>query len=151
MTRLKSTLMAAALAGGLAIAGTAAAEHMGGWHHGEAMEILHGLNLTDAQQKQVDQIVSAAHQQARPAWEQLRALHKQMAAKLLTAGTTEADLLPIVQQEEGLRNKLDAEHVSVAVQIRNVLTPAQLSEAAAKHAKLEALHAAEDKVMGGDH
>lgn len=151
----KTSLLAAALAGALATAVPAAAQPAGGgwqgggWHGGGGgMHILRGLGLSDAQKAQVQQLVQASRAQTKPIAQQLRALHGQLATAVLTAGTTAADLQPLVQQETQLRYQLETARYALFLQIRNVLTPAQLSQAAAIQQRLAALHDAERNVTG---
>ncbi|MEJ0045819.1 MAG: Spy/CpxP family protein refolding chaperone [Rhodospirillales bacterium] len=147
--------IAALAASMLSAPGVVAAQpvgHMGGGgHHFELTEILHGLNLTDAQKQQAHLAEQAAWARAKPVLEQMHALHEQIATQFLTAGTTAAQLAPLVRQEEQLRSKLDSEHLTVALQIRNLLTADQLAKAATLHAQLSALHQQERDVLQGAH
>ena len=113
------------------------------------MEMLHGLDLTDAQKSEVHKIVKANWAQMKPVMQQARALHEQIVTKLTgTEAVTQADLTPLVQQEEQLRTQLDTARVSTALQIRGLLTPAQLAKAASTHQQLEALHEQERAIVG---
>ncbi len=135
---------------GLLTAGAAKAqpEHGGGWHH-DGMEILHGLDLTDAQKSEVHKIIKTNWSQMKPVMEQARTLHEQIVTKLTgTDAVTQTDLTPLVQQEEQLRAQLDNARVSTALQIRGLLTPAQLAKAASTHQQLEALHEQERAIVG---
>jgi Spy/CpxP family protein refolding chaperone len=146
--KVKHAVMAALAAGMISAAGVVAAQPMeGGWHHGAGMEFLYSLKLTDAQKQQVHQIVEAARAQAKPVMTQMHTLHEQIITQLLTAGSTEADIQALVQQEEQLRNQLDSARVTTALQIRGLLTPDQLTQASTLHQKLSALHEQEHAVM----
>jgi len=118
----------------------------GGWHH-DGMEFMHGVNLTDAQKQQIHQIAETARSQTRAAEENLRAIHQQLSAAMLS-GETLQQLLPIQHQEDTLREQIDAQRLAVAVQMRNVLTPDQLAQASAEHAKLASLREQEHALMG---
>jgi Spy/CpxP family protein refolding chaperone len=149
----KQTLIAAAAAGALS-AGAAMAQPMeGGWHHGgpgggEGMELLHSINLTDAQKQQAHEIEHAAWAQAKPIMQQMRAVHEQLETAMLAPGSVTADQLsPLVTQEEQLKSQLDQQHLNTVLQIRALLTPEQLTQAAATHQKLAALHEQEHAVM----
>ena len=147
--KFKHLVLAAATAG-LLTAGAARAqpEGHGGWHH-DGMEILHGLDLTDAQKTEVHKIMQANWSQMKPVMQQMHAIHEQIVTKLTAAGAvSEADLTPLVQQEETLRNQMDEGRLSTALQIRGLLTPAQLAKAASTHQQLEALHEQERAVVG---
>ena len=88
---------------------------------------------------------------SKPIMDQMHSVHQQLATQFLTAGTTAAQLEPLVRQEEQLRAQLDSKHLNVALQVRNLLTPDQLAQAATLHTKLSALHEQEHEVMEGSH
>jgi len=144
---LRHLTIAAATMCALTAPGFAVAQPMG-WHHGGFgggpgggdMEFLHGLNLTDAQKDQAKTIERSAWAQARPLMEQLHTLHEQFVTTLLTAGSTQAQAAAIQQQEESVRAQLDTERLGTTMQLRALLTPEQLAQAADLHSKLEALH-----------
>ena len=148
--KFKQTLIAAAAICALAASGAAIASPMEGHHHGmEGMEILHALNLTDAQKAQVHEAEHAAWSQSKPIMAQMRKVHEDMANALTAAGTvTPEQLAPLAQQEEQLRTQLDQIHLNTVVQVRNLLTPEQVAQAASMHAKLAALHEQEHEIMG---
>jgi Spy/CpxP family protein refolding chaperone len=127
----------------------------GGWHHGGGggsdMEFLHGLTLTDAQKEQAHSIIKSAMAQNKPLMEQLHQLREQHITLVLTAGSTQSQLAAVLHQEENVRNQLDNAHLAMALQLRNVLTPAQLSQAADLHTKMAALHEQEHQVLEGAH
>jgi Spy/CpxP family protein refolding chaperone len=136
------------LAASLLVAGGAALADPGGhgFHHGE--EFLRGVSLTDAQREQVRQIEQAGWTQAKSGFEQMRSVHEQIMSRLLSPGSvSEADLAPLVQQEQALRAQMDERRLTAALQIRQVLTPQQLAEAAAKHQQIESLHEQEHQLM----
>ena len=126
--------------------GGALAQAWHGGHHDD--ELFRGLDLTDAQQSQIKSIEKAGWAQAKPTMEQVRAIHEQIMSRMLSPGTvSEADLAPLVTQEETLRNQLDQARISAGLQMRQVLTPAQLAEAASKHEQLVSLHEQEHAVV----
>jgi len=145
--------LAAAAACALALPGVAAAHDMEGWHHGGPgeFEFLHGLSLTEAQKTQAHAIMRAAMTQSKPLMDQLHQLHEQHVTLLLTAGSTKSQIEAVQHQEENVRNQLDAARLGTMLQLRDLLTPAQLSKAADMHAKMEALHAQEHEVLEGAH
>ena len=80
--------------------------------------------------------------------EQMHAVHEQIATAMLASGTVTADqLAPLVTQEEQLRSQLDSARINTMLQIRALLTPDQLAQAAATHAKLAALHEQEHAIV----
>ena len=130
----------------IAASSAAFAQGWHGDHHGD--ELFRGLNLTDAQQAQVKTIEQAGRDQAHATMDQMRAVHEQIMARMLSPGTvTEADIAPLVSQEETLRNQLDQMRVDRGLQMRQVLTPAQLADAATKHEQLVSLHDQERAVV----
>jgi len=148
--KFRQMMMAAGVA--LAVSGVALGQPMGGeFHHGGGMEFLHGLNLTDAQKAQMKSLHQAGWKQMKPIMTQLRSIHEQMVNRMLASGEVTAEALsPLVQQEESLRNQMDAIHLSQTLQMRALLTPEQLAQAASTHAKLETLHQQEHAVMAGE-
>jgi Spy/CpxP family protein refolding chaperone len=148
--KLRQTLIAATAMCALAASGVALAQPMDGHHHGmEGMEILHALNLTDAQKSQVHETEHAAWNQAKPIMAEMHAVHEQMAAALTVAGPVTADqLAPMMQKEEQLQSQLDQIHVNAIVAVRNLLTPEQVAQAASLHQKLAALHDQEHEILG---
>jgi Spy/CpxP family protein refolding chaperone len=151
--KFKNIMLAVAASGVLAASGMALAQPPGGeWHHGGGgMEFLHGITLSDAQKAQVQQIHKAAWTQMKPIMEQMRSIHEQVANQLLAAGRVTAEqFTPMVQQEEALKSQIDSIHLNEMLQLRGVLTPEQLAQAAATHTKLEALHAQEHAVISGE-
>jgi Spy/CpxP family protein refolding chaperone len=142
--------MYAAVAGALAIAGVARAQPHGEWGHGGGAEFMHGINLTDEQKAQVKSIEQASWASLKPLMQKLRTAHEAQLNTLLGTGTVTADTLaPAVSQEESIRQQIDAIHTSTMVQLRNVLTPAQLAQAASTHAQIEQLHEQEHALMSG--
>jgi Spy/CpxP family protein refolding chaperone len=115
------------------------------------MMLLRHANLSPAQDQQVHQLMEGSFAQARPLMKQLRALHEQMADKLLAPGkVSAADFSAMQAQENNLRNQLDAQILATALKIRDVLTPAQLAKLADLHTKLKALHAQAETLLGDD-
>jgi Spy/CpxP family protein refolding chaperone len=146
--KIRQILIAAAATCAISAGAAIAHPEGGGWGHGEGMEILHSLNLTDAQKEQVHGIEKAAWAQARPIMEQMHAVHEQLATALLASGNVTADqLAPMVTQEEQLRTQMDQMHLNTVLQVRALLTPEQLAQAGAVHQKLAALHDQEHAVI----
>ena len=130
----------------VAFSGTAIAQP---WHHHEgAGELTQGVTLSDAQQAQLKTIEETARTAAKPLMQQMHGVHEQILTQMLGSNAvTEADLAPLVQQEEGLRNQLDQIRLNAGLQIRGVMTAPQLAEAASRHQQLSALRQQEHQVM----
>ena len=143
----RKTLFAAAATGMLAA--TLAAPAMaqpgpGGWHHGD--DLLEGVTLTDSQKSQVHALMKAQHQSG--LFQQMRAVHEQIDSAIYSTGTvTAATLQPLLEQEASLMQQAEAQHVTTALAIRNLLTPTQLATAASTHAQMRALHDQEHALM----
>ncbi len=142
---MRATLLALAASIGFTGAAAARSDELG--HHHEN-ELFQGVSLSDAQRDQVKQIERAGWEQARGTFQQMRSVHEQVMARLLAPGSvTEADLAPLVQQEQTLRAQLDQQRLEAALQMRQVLTPQQLAEAAAKRQQLDSLRDQEHQLM----
>ena len=146
-------MLMAVLAGGLLAAGGAHAQGLGGLHQGGMgghgyLGFLQGVTLTSAQQTQMHSIMKANWQQLRPQMQQLRALRQQIAGDLAsTAAVNTAQLVALQQQAETLQAQLDQARLGTAVQVRALLTPEQLSQAATVHEQLAALRQQERNVL----
>lgn len=110
---------------------------LGGPGHGRlGLGLLRAVGLTDAQRAQIRQILANHRPQLQSLRQQLRAAERQLHDRLFSATPpTTADLSPIVR----LREQLAAEHLQIALEIRNVLTPDQLARAAQIRQQLQQL------------
>jgi hypothetical protein len=80
----------------------------------------------------------------------MHAANDALAARLLAPGTVQAaDLAPNVQQITSLRQQLTQEWVAAALDLRAILTPAQLAKAAQVHQRLQTLHTEMRQLLGG--
>lgn len=137
--RLKTGLAIVALASTMLWGATAFAQDGGaGWQGGRAHGgVLRSLGLTDAQKQQVHQIFVTHRPQLRALRTQLRVATHDMKAKLYSSTPpTTADLAPINQ----LRGQLAQERLQLALEIRGVLTPDQLTQATQKMQQMDQLH-----------
>lgn len=147
-------LVLAGLVSGLFTLGAAQAQemHRGGHHGGGYMSFLQGVTLTEAQKTQLHDIMHASYQQLRPQMQQLRSLHEQISGDLAgTAAINNAQIAALQQQAQTLQGQLDQAKLAAAMQVRELLTPDQLSQAASVHAQLETLHQQEHSVMSQAH
>jgi len=102
---------------------------------------LRAANLTPAQQAQVKKILldnrAAVHSQS----EQMHTAREAIAAKLFSTGpVTASDLSAQTQQIAQAQQQMLQNELSMALQVRAVLTPAQLQKVSQLHTKFESLH-----------
>ena len=111
---------------------------------GDSLGYSRGLNLTDAQYEQMNNI-RAANMAALDAIQQRRqAVLQQLAEQMGGSGAvTVAALAPLQQQATMLKDQLDMLRLNMTIEIRAVLTPDQLGRAAELHQHLAALQAQE--------
>ncbi|HLW71620.1 MAG TPA: periplasmic heavy metal sensor [Candidatus Binataceae bacterium] len=115
------------------------------------MMLLRHVNLSAAQQTQVQQLMEANSTQAQPLMTQLHSIHDQIADKLLSSGSvTATDIAPLQQQASQVHQQLDQDMLATALKIRAVLTPAQLAQASELHGKFKSLRAQFQTLMGDE-
>ncbi len=143
---LRKALLVVGVTAGLAASVGASAQ---GYSHGGRQglgQVLGAVQLGSDQQQQVHGIMSAARIQNAPQRAQIQALQQQIDSAILSPGTTEAQILPLLQQQENLRQQLDVSRLETALAIRNVMTSAQLAKAASVQAQLATLHQQEHAI-----
>ena len=157
MTTTKKLALATLLAAGLgAPAPTFAGRGPGGPGHmmppDAAMRfpmILRALDLTDEQRSQVHAIMDAHRDRFRALATQLHTADDAVAARLFASTPlTATDLATESAAVTQARSALQQEGLAVAVAIRNILRPDQLTKAATIHEKMEALHAEMKALLG---
>ena len=113
----------------------------GGWGGGLMLGVpLHSLNLTPDQRTQVQSILSTYRSSARPIIQQLRQAQSDLGDKLLAPGQLPAsDLQSQLQQISQLRTQLLQLSAQATLEVRNLLTPDQLSAAAQTKDKMRDL------------
>jgi len=113
----------------------------GGWGGGLMLGVpLHSLNLTPDQRTQVQSILSTYRSSARPIIQQLRQAQSGLGDKLLAPGQLPAaDLQSQLQQISQLRTQLLQLSAQATLEVRNLLTPDQLSAAAQTKDKMRDL------------
>jgi len=95
------------------------------------LRLLYKVGLTDAQKSQVKDILTSHRQTLQSLRSQLQANREAIADKLLGPGALqEADLEPFAQEANGLRDQLAQEWFKVMIEVRGILTPDQLAQAA---------------------
>jgi Spy/CpxP family protein refolding chaperone len=104
--------------------------------------VLKGIDLTDAQETQVREIMAAHRATFRALFSELQVAHKDVADKLFAPGEVQAeDLTTQLQRVAQLREQLMQEGLKVALEVRGLLTPEQLAKAAELKERMRALHA----------
>jgi Spy/CpxP family protein refolding chaperone len=104
--------------------------------------LLKSANLTDAQKQQIHQIMQARWASRKAEYQQLKAAKEAIAAKFTSTGTVAAsDLSSSVATITQLQDQMTNEQIQDAIAIRNLLTPAQLTQISATKAKLDQIHA----------
>src|SRR5271163_1325328 len=82
------------------------------------MMALRAANLTDAQKKQVHDIMETSRTNNAPQMQQMHSIRDQIADKLLSTGSVSAsDLDPLLAQQATVQQQLDAQMISTAIQI----------------------------------
>lgn len=111
--------------------------------------LLQALDLTAEQKQKMHDILKAHHQKFESLGAAARSAHEALADKLFSSGTvTASDLNAVVQQATKARSDLMQEGLAVALELRGVLTQAQLDKAAQIHTQMKALHAQMQQLIG---
>jgi len=102
---------------------------------------LRAADLTPAQQVQVKQILHANHAKLHGQFEQMHTAREQLADKLFSTGpVASSDLTAQTQQIAQAQQQMLQNELNVALQVRAILTPAQLQKVARVHQQFESLH-----------
>ena len=151
------TLMAGALvmvtslapAGAQAQGGPHGRGGRGSWDGGLMLGVpLHSLNLMPDQKTQIQQILSTYRTSAKPIIQQLRQAQGTLGDRLLTPGALQSsDVQAQLQQIASLRSQLLQLSAQATLDIRNILTPDQLTAAAATKAQLASLRSQMRQLM----
>ena len=151
-------VMAVALVAAVAHVASSNSGGMGGGHmehhgfHGmhDGMDVLgvplplllKTANLTDAQKQQIHTIFENRRASRKAEYEKLKAAKEAIAAKFTSTGSVAAsDLSSSVATITQLQAQMTNEQIQDAIAIRNVLTPAQLTQISATKTKLDSIHA----------
>ncbi len=124
----------------------------GGWEPGGAlMHLVRKANLTSDQQAQIKSILTSSHAQEKALRQQSEAVHQQMADKLLASGTpTLADFSALTAQMNQVHGQQVTLGLQTSLQIRAVLTPAQVTRISQMHQQLANLNAQRQAVLQDD-
>lgn len=98
--------------------------------------------LTPEQETQARTIMEAHQSTFQSLFQQLETVQNQLTAKLFTNGPlTPTDLADLAQQAKQLREQLMNEGLSVAFEVRKILTPDQLAQGAQLWEQMQAMRA----------
>jgi Spy/CpxP family protein refolding chaperone len=113
------------------------------------MMLLKNASLTQAQQDQVHQLMSAHRTKVEPLIQKLHATLDQLADKLMGSAdvVTLQDLAPIQGQAAQVQQQIDQANLETALQIRVLLTPAQRTHLADVHHQISTLRAQLDSLL----
>ena len=115
--------------------------HFHGMHGGPDSALLQGVTLTDTQKTQIQSIHQTNWATAKPLMQQLHATEEQIEAALLASGNVDtASVTALQATATSLHAQLDQLRLATELQVRNVLTSAQIATAASTHAQMESLH-----------
>lgn len=116
-------------------------DRMGAYADGLRLPLLlRGARLTPDQQARVREILTAHRPALKGLADQLRQVQDELADKMFAAGAVQAaDLQAVLQRIGQLRDQLLQESAQTAVEVRALLTPEQLAQAAAVKARMAAL------------
>jgi Spy/CpxP family protein refolding chaperone len=101
--------------------------------------LLRGVDLTDTQKAQVNEIMASHRSAIRDLLAEMRTVQSDIESKLLSAEyVEETDLTSQIQQLSQLRNQLADENLKITLEIRKLLTPEQLAQAARYREQMQA-------------
>ena len=104
------------------------------------LRLLYKVGLTDTQKTQVKDTLASHRPTLQSLRQQLQANREAIADRLLGPATVqEADLQPLAQEANRLRAHLAQEWFKVMIEVREVLTPGQLAQAAQLKDQLRSL------------
>ena len=103
--------------------------------------VLKCIDLSEGQENRVLEIMAAHRATFRTLFSELQATYKDLADKLFAPGNVRAEDFTIpMQRMAQLREQLAQEGLKVAIEVRDVLTPEQLTKAAEIKDRMRALH-----------
>jgi Spy/CpxP family protein refolding chaperone len=131
--------------------------HDGMMHHGGMMGMgplpifLRAANLTADQQAKVKKIIEDNRAALHGQFQQMHTAREQMAAKLFSTVPLKAsDLSAQTQQIAQAQQQMLQNELNLALQVRSILTPAQLQKVAQFHQQFENLHQQMRALMGAN-
>ena len=117
--------------------------------HAQLMVLLKAAQLDEGQKRQVHQIMVEAREQSEPLVKQVRELREQLSDKMVGGGSLQlSDLAPLRQQIRDLQVQIDDKALGAVIKVRSLLRADQLQRVSDTHAKVKALHAQMEALMG---
>jgi Spy/CpxP family protein refolding chaperone len=111
---------------------------------GDSLGYTRGVTLTDAQQQQISDITEANVAAFQSIQQQRHANRLEILRLVMgNAPVTQAQLAPLLNRASTLKEQIDDRRLAMTIQIRTLLTPEQLAQAATLHQQLVALRDAE--------
>lgn len=110
-------------------------EHKHGMHHVHGMKMFKGLDLTDAQKAQIEQL-TAAHRATMPDKAALAADRDQLKTLLATPTFDEAGVRVLLEKQQAKRLEMEVAQLKFQHQLRAVLTPEQQAKLDERKAKM---------------
>ncbi|HZP42844.1 MAG TPA: Spy/CpxP family protein refolding chaperone [Candidatus Binatia bacterium] len=118
----------------------------GGVMYGRLMQ---ALDLTPEQTQKMRDVLKAHHEKLERLRDAARNAHEALAEKLFSTGTLDPHAVDAVaEQAAKARADLMREGLAVALELRGILTPAQLERAARIHTRMKALRAEMRQLLG---
>jgi Spy/CpxP family protein refolding chaperone len=112
--------------------------------------LLGGVDLTEEQRERVHAILREHHRGIAELFEEISTLNQQLADALTAPAPDEAALDALVEKIAAAREELIREGLKATLEVRKILTPAQIARAAELQARLEALDEERRKLLGDD-
>jgi periplasmic protein CpxP/Spy len=139
-SKILAVCLAFALLGSVALAeGPHGPGRDGGFFGGEMFGMMADyLNLSDAQQAQIKQIMHSTHPAMEPLFQQEMQNHKAMMQLIMSNSFDEAKAQTLAQQSASIHEQIEVAHAKAAAQAYQVLTPAQKTQLSEFLAKREA-------------
>jgi len=109
--------------------------HKHGMHHMHGMKMFKGLDLTDAQKAQIEQL-TAAHRQTMPDKAVLAESREELRTLLQAPTFDEAGVRVLLEKQQAKRLEMEVAQLKFHHQLRAVLTPEQQAKLDERKAKM---------------
>lgn len=106
-----------------------------GMHQQYGMKMFRGLDLTDAQKAQIEQL-TAAHRQTMPEKSERAAYREELTALMQSSTFDEAGVRVLLEKQQSKRLDLEVAQLKFQHQLRAVLTPEQQAKLDERKAKM---------------